>query len=115
MFGGQHRVDEVTRTEPVGWTGKKQPENCGAALAREGTGAAQLWGVCAKGIKKELNTLDEPDFVRDVENREKRISRHLSGLDGRSSPGFHDTHHVCAIAGLFHEVDATQQILESSV
>ena len=26
-------------------------------------------GVCAKGIKKELNTLDEADFVRDVENR----------------------------------------------
>jgi len=24
-------------------------------------------GVCAKGIKKELNTLDEADFVRDVE------------------------------------------------
>jgi hypothetical protein len=39
--------------------------------------AAQRWpekqrgcttiGVCAKGIKKELNTLDEADFVRDVE------------------------------------------------
>ena len=27
-------------------------------------------GVCAKGIKKELNTLDEADFVRDVENRD---------------------------------------------
>ena len=27
-------------------------------------------GVCAKGTKKELNTLDEPDFVRDVENRD---------------------------------------------
>jgi hypothetical protein len=25
--------------------------------------------VCAKGIKKELNTLDEADFVRDVANR----------------------------------------------
>jgi hypothetical protein len=24
-------------------------------------------GVCAKGIKKELNTLDEADFVRDVD------------------------------------------------
>ena len=48
MFGGQHRVDEVTRTEPVGWTGKKQPENCGAALAREGTGAAQLWECVRK-------------------------------------------------------------------
>ncbi|MFY9732000.1 MAG: hypothetical protein WAK24_15445, partial [Candidatus Acidiferrales bacterium] len=26
-------------------------------------------GVCAKGIKKELKTLDVADFVRDVENR----------------------------------------------
>jgi hypothetical protein len=26
--------------------------------------------VCAKGIKKELNTLDEADFVRDVANRD---------------------------------------------
>jgi hypothetical protein len=26
-------------------------------------------GVCAKGINKELNSLDEADFVRDVENR----------------------------------------------
>ena len=38
---GQHRVDEVTRTEPVGWTGKKQPENCGAA-PRKNNGTAQL-------------------------------------------------------------------------
>jgi hypothetical protein len=26
--------------------------------------------VCAKGIKKELNTLDETGFVRDVANRD---------------------------------------------
>jgi hypothetical protein len=26
-------------------------------------------GVCAKEIKPELNTLDEADFVRDVDNR----------------------------------------------
>jgi len=26
--------------------------------------------VCPKGIKKELNTLDEADFVRDVANRD---------------------------------------------
>jgi hypothetical protein len=53
--------------------------------------------VCAKGIKKELKTLDEADFVRDVANRDyhylsrfeissvKRISRHLSG-PSRPSP-----------------------------
>ena len=66
MSGGQHRVDEVTRTEPVGWTGKQQTENCGAALGRKQRGCITV-GVCAKGIKKELNTLDEADFVRDVE------------------------------------------------
>jgi hypothetical protein len=38
-----------------------------------------------KGIKKELNTLDEADFVRDVDNRAyhhlggKRISQQSSG------------------------------------
>jgi hypothetical protein len=32
-------------------------------------------GVCAKGIKKELNTLDEADFVRDVD---KSAYHHLS-------------------------------------
>jgi hypothetical protein len=32
-------------------------------------------GVCAKGIKKELNTLDEADFVRDVD---KSSSHQLS-------------------------------------
>ena len=46
-------------------------------------------GVCAEGIKKDLNTLDEADFVRDVDNRDyhhlsqneigggKRIYQHL--------------------------------------
>jgi hypothetical protein len=49
--------------------------------------------VCAKEIKKELNTLDEADFVRDVANRDyhylsqveidgaKRIYQHLSKSD----------------------------------
>jgi hypothetical protein len=43
--------------------------------------AAQRWpeknqrgcatvGVCTKGIKKELDTLDEADFVRDVKKRD---------------------------------------------
>ena len=46
--------------------------------------------VCERNKKQELNTLDETDFVRDVENRDyhyvshfeigsdKRISQHLS-------------------------------------
>jgi len=32
-------------------------------------------GVCAEGIKKDLNTLDEADFVRDVD---KSAYHHLS-------------------------------------
>ena len=66
MSGGQHRDDEVTRTELVGWIGEKQTENCGAALGRKQRGCTTV-GVCPKGIKKELNTLDGADFVRDVE------------------------------------------------
>jgi hypothetical protein len=34
--------------------------------------------VCAKGIKKELNTLDEADLVRDVANRDYH---HLSRFE----------------------------------
>ena len=67
MSGGQHRDDEVTRTEPVGWTGKNNPRI--AAQRPEKKRDCTTVGVCAKGIKKELNTLDEADFVRDVENR----------------------------------------------
>jgi hypothetical protein len=89
MSGGQHRDDEVTRTELVGWIGEKQTENCGAALGRKQRGCTTV-GVCPKGIKKELNTLDGADFVRDVGNRDyhhlshseigggKRIYQHLS-------------------------------------
>jgi len=65
MSGGQHRDDEVTRTELAGWIGEKQTENCGAALGRKQRGCTTV-GVCPKGIKKELNTLDGADFVRDV-------------------------------------------------
>ena len=65
---GQHRVDEVTRTEPVGWTGKNNPRIAAQRSPRKHRGCTTV-GVCAKGIKKESNTLDEADFVRDVDNR----------------------------------------------
>ena len=90
MFGGPHRVDELTRTEPVGWTGKTIRELRRSAGPRN-NGAAQLWECVRKEQKKELNTLDEADFVRDVENRDyhylshfeiagaKRIYQHLLG------------------------------------
>ena len=68
MSGGQHRVDEVTRTEPVVGQGQKL-ENCGAALVRETKRGCTTVSVCAKRIKKELNALDAADFVRDVVNR----------------------------------------------
>ena len=68
MSGGQHRDDEVTRTEPVGWTGKTTRELRRSARQKKQRDCTTV-GVCAKGIKKELNTLDEADFVRDVGNR----------------------------------------------
>jgi hypothetical protein len=37
-------------------------------------------GVCAKGIKKELNTLDEADFVRDVANSDYHLLFPISPL-----------------------------------
>ena len=63
----------MTRTEPVGWTGKNNPRI--AAQRPEKKRDCTTVGVCAKGIKKELNTLDEADFVRDVANK---VSHHLS-------------------------------------
>jgi len=67
MSGGQHRDDEVTRTEPVGWTGKTTRELRRSARQKKQRDCTTV-GVCAKGIKKELNTLEEAGFVRDVEN-----------------------------------------------
>jgi hypothetical protein len=72
--GGQHRDDEVTRTEPVGWTRTRTHELRRIAHQRKQRDCAAV-GVCAKGIKKELKTLDEADFVRDVD---KSASHHQS-------------------------------------
>ena len=66
MSGGQHRVDEVTRTEPVGWTRTRTRELRRRARPRNKQGCTTV-GVCAKGIKRELNTLDAADFVRDLD------------------------------------------------
>jgi hypothetical protein len=65
MSGGQHRIDDVTRTELVGWTGKTTPESSRIICRRNRRDCADA-DVCAKKIKPELNTLDEADFVRDV-------------------------------------------------
>jgi hypothetical protein len=64
--------DEVTRTEPVGWTGKTTREL--RRLPEKQRGCTTV-GVCAKKRKRKLNTLDEADFVRDVE---KSASHHQS-------------------------------------
>jgi hypothetical protein len=45
--------------------------------------------VCAKGIKKELNTLDEADFVRDVANRDSHYLSHFEIASDRCQ--FHST------------------------
>ena len=70
---GNTETMKLTRTEPVGWTGKTTREL--RRIARQRKRDCAIVGVCAKGTKKELNTLDEADFVRDVANR---ASHHLS-------------------------------------
>jgi hypothetical protein len=68
MSGGQHRVDEVTRTEPVGWDRENNSRIEAQRWPEKQPGCTTV-GACAKGINKEVNILDEADFVRDVENR----------------------------------------------
>ena len=63
---GKTETIKVTRTEPVGWTRTRTRELRRIAGQRKQRDCANV-GVCAKGIKKELNTLDETGFVRDVE------------------------------------------------
>ena len=69
MSGGQHRVDEVTRTGQVGWTRTRIGELRRIVRQRKQRHYADA-KVRAKGTKKELTILDEADFVRDVENRD---------------------------------------------
>ncbi len=71
---GQHRVDEVTRTESRRLDRKNNPRIAAHRPPKETAGLRNA-GVCAKGIKKELKTLDVADFVRDVE---KSSSQQLS-------------------------------------
>ena len=52
----------MTRTEPVGWTGKTTLELRRSARQRKQRDCT-TGGVCAKGSKKELNTLDEADLA----------------------------------------------------
>jgi hypothetical protein len=47
---GQHRDDEVTRTEPVGWTRTRTHELRRSARQRKQRDCANI-GVCARGIK----------------------------------------------------------------
>ena len=68
MSGGQHRVDEVTRTESRGLDRKNNPRIAAHRPPKETAGLRNA-GVCAKGTKKESNTLDAADLVRDVANR----------------------------------------------
>src|SRR5579862_222103 len=81
MFGGQDRDDEVTRTELVGWTGTMNSRMAAHHSPRNKRDCAAA-GVCAKEIKPELNTLDEADFVRDVD---KSASHQLSRNEIRAT------------------------------
>ena len=65
MSGGQHRVDEVTRTESRGLDKKNNPRIAAHRPPKETAGLRNA-GVCANETKKESNTLDVADFVRDV-------------------------------------------------
>ena len=55
MSGGQHRVDEVTRTESRGLDRKNNPRIAAHRPPKETAGLRNA-GVCAKGTKKESNT-----------------------------------------------------------
>ena len=76
MSGGQHRVDEVTRTESRGLDRKNNPRIAAHRPPKETAGLRNA-GVCAKGTKKESNTLDAADLVRDVENRDYHYLSHF--------------------------------------
>ena len=80
MSGGQHRVDEVTRTESRGLDSKNNPRIAAHRPPKETAGLRNA-GVCAKGTKKESNTLDVADFVRDVAN----ISNEVGSVKNVSS------------------------------
>ena len=67
MSGGQHRVDEVTRTESRRLDSKNKPRIAAHRPPKETADCAMQESV-AKGTKKESNTLDVADFVRDVAN-----------------------------------------------
>ena len=85
MSGGQHRDDEVTRTEPVGWTGRTTRELRRIARQRKQRDCTAV-EVCEKEIKKELNTLDAADFVRDVDKSAyHQLSQNEIGSDNPCS------------------------------
>ena len=58
----------MTRTESRRLDRKNNPRIAAHRPPNETAGLSNV-GVCAKGTKKELNTLDVADFVRDVDNR----------------------------------------------
>ena len=73
MSGGQHRVDEVTRTEPVSWTGHSP--KIATDRAEQKAVRRNCRCVCELTKKRNQNNLDEADFVRDVD---KSAYHHLS-------------------------------------
>src|ERR1700735_3055646 len=60
MFGGQHRVDEVTRTEPVGWTGKKTTRELRRIARRRKQRDCTIQESVRKEQKKSQTLLTRP-------------------------------------------------------
>ena len=108
MFGGPDRDDEVTRTELVGRTGTMNSRMAAHHSPRNKRDCAAV-GVCAKEIKPELNTLDEADFVRDVDKSsyhqqsqteigsDNPCSRQLSGIAQSIQPFIPDERNLTQI------------------
>ena len=69
-----NREDEVTRTELVGWTGTRIRE-LQRSTRREISETVRRQECVREKQKEQLNSLDEADFVRDVE---KSAYHHLS-------------------------------------
>jgi hypothetical protein len=61
MFGGQHRDDEVTRTELVGWTRTTIGELRRSAPPEKTAGLRRCEGVCERNKNKSQKLLTGPN------------------------------------------------------
>ena len=84
MSGGQHRVDEVTRTESRGLDRKNNPRIAAHRPPKETAGLRNA-GVCAKGTKKSSTLLTWPTSLEMLRN--PLITTYLKlGHSGQNQP-----------------------------